>query len=268
MHNAKQLSVFKADTKPCRKIVHVNPEFYKRIRHMVDNDMIEHGGDTMLDLMSGDIIAASIQNGVFNRVDIKRGIIDWHCHPGTCRSNGECTIGMPSVMDMGLVTDGAALGNLAHMVFSREGTYVLQVKNELRFELLNNPSYAKELSKKNAKLFTNEYNAYSTDITHPGKKYKARARIIFNRLLAKASARKKKGKKLSAAEKQKIHIAQLDTLGNYPYTTFQKKYIALANNNGFCMKFFNTTVVPKFRIAFNCEFVSAGPGLKLGKKYQ
>jgi len=103
---------------------------------MVMNKGVEYGGDSIVDFTDGIVYPSTTQNGTFNSVDLQRGLVDWHTHPATCRKVNECTMGLPSPADLVNVLQGAALGTLCHLLYSREGTYVIQVTAPVRRALV------------------------------------------------------------------------------------------------------------------------------------
>ena len=57
--------------------------------------------------------------------------ITWHTHPFICYVKNLCYIGWPSGTDMGLIVSGYETGQIAHVLFSNEGTYVLQLSPQM-----------------------------------------------------------------------------------------------------------------------------------------
>lgn len=53
-----------------------------------------------------------------------------HSHPSKCRAN-ECALGIPSPSDMKNVVVGSLFGSINHLVFSKEGTYVIRLQDDI-----------------------------------------------------------------------------------------------------------------------------------------
>ena len=132
MSQAKDVSVNPA----CSGMFSIHPAFHTRIRKMVRDGSNEFGGDSIVDFREGIVYPSSTQSGTFNSVDLKRGLVDWHTHPATCRKVDQCTIGLPSPSDLVNVLKGASIGTMCHLLYSREGTYVIQVREDVRQGLL------------------------------------------------------------------------------------------------------------------------------------
>jgi hypothetical protein len=88
----------------------------------------EHGGNLAFDFRRKRLIRGDLGTGKYNRIEMSRGVVDWHSHPRRCLNNNTCALGLPSPMDLGNIILGSIYGTSAHMVYAAEGTYVLQVK--------------------------------------------------------------------------------------------------------------------------------------------
>jgi len=99
---------------------------------LAKNGDTEFGGNVKINKTSGVLTLGSIVKGSFNNVNFQRGIVDWHTHPFRCQDVNKCTIGLPSPGDMVNTIIGSSLGNLAHIVYSRDGVYILQVRESIR----------------------------------------------------------------------------------------------------------------------------------------
>jgi hypothetical protein len=53
--------------------------------------------------------------------------VDFHTHPAKCLNDDTCTVGVGSPGDMINIYLGVLKGNQYHMIYSREGTYVISV---------------------------------------------------------------------------------------------------------------------------------------------
>lgn len=131
----------------CKGIFKVDEEFHSRNRKCI-NDMVEHGGNCVLDFSNKLVLPAEAKTGGYNFVNMPRGIIDWHSHPRRCKSNSMCAIGLPSPMDMVNIVLGAMHGTKAHLVYSHEGTYLVQVREEILKQLRESPCYFKMYEEK------------------------------------------------------------------------------------------------------------------------
>jgi hypothetical protein len=58
----------------------IDKAFHKRLRSIVANGSVEHGGDSRLDYEHGHILPATEQTGSFSGVQLNRGVVDWHTH--------------------------------------------------------------------------------------------------------------------------------------------------------------------------------------------
>ena len=143
----------------CSNIFSVDAKFHKRVRCYVKKTLKEHGGDTVIDFDHNKVLPATMQVGKYDRVDLNRGLVDWHTHPAGCLNRDTCTIGLPSPADMANVAIGVASGTLAHMVYSREGTYVIQMKYQVRSRLLTDPTYRTAKAKRSSKVFSELYHS-------------------------------------------------------------------------------------------------------------
>lgn len=73
----------------------------------------------------------SIEKGSSSSVSTPLGRVNFHTHPLHCYISGEVIWGWPSGEDMGQCIRFAQMGNLYHVVFSLEGTYVTVVNKRL-----------------------------------------------------------------------------------------------------------------------------------------
>ena len=61
------------------------------------------------------------------QVDIPFDYLTWHTHPTICYIKNMCYIKWPSGMDMGSIFKAYKRGQIGHFLFSREGSYLIQV---------------------------------------------------------------------------------------------------------------------------------------------
>jgi hypothetical protein len=94
----------------------------------------EHGGAAHIDWTSvqqGQRVVfreGKTVKGGYDYIDIPRALIDWHSHPGSCKSKNVCALGVPSPDDMRNVFIGAFAGSLGHLVYAKEGTFTIQLE--------------------------------------------------------------------------------------------------------------------------------------------
>ena len=73
----------------------------------------------------------SIEKGNSSSVSTPLGRVNFHTHPLHCYISGDVIWGWPSGEDMGQCIRFAQMGNLYHIIFSLEGTYVVVVNKRL-----------------------------------------------------------------------------------------------------------------------------------------
>ena len=73
----------------------------------------------------------SIEKGNSSSVSTPLGRVNFHTHPLHCYISGNVIWGWPSGEDMGQCIRFAQMGNLYHIIFSLEGTYVIVVNKKL-----------------------------------------------------------------------------------------------------------------------------------------
>lgn len=220
------MSVRGLSNKPfCSNTFSVDSKFHRKIRKLMNEAKKEYGGDSRVDFTKGLILPATMQVGGYDKVDLNRGVIDWHTHPNKCLNSSKCTIGLPSPSDMANVAIGVADGTLAHLIYSREGTYVVQM-----------------MYKERAKLFS--------DLAYRTSKPKS-VEAAFNRLF-------------DAMDKTDPHVGSYRSKSaatQVSYSNFSKQFRELAKAQGFCLQLFKGNAIPKFSLHYNCSALSGGPGL-------
>lgn len=100
----------------------------------------------------------SINKGEKNSVETPLSVINFHTHPLPCYINAETVWGWPSGEDLKICIDFAEDGNLTHLIFAIEGTYIIDVNRKLlNFLKKNNEikTYIQELFK-----YTHIYRMY------------------------------------------------------------------------------------------------------------
>lgn len=114
----------------CSKTFKVDARTHTGNRHYV-HDKGERGGSMSVDFKRGTLQNNGVtQSSKYNRIEMDRGAIDWHSHPGSCLNDNMCALGLPSPMDLVNIIKGSLYGTRAHMVYAKEGTYVVQLSRE------------------------------------------------------------------------------------------------------------------------------------------
>ena len=118
----------------------VHKDMHQDLSKLMKTGTVEYGGNTVLTINNrvGVLTKGQMTKGQFNNVNLPRGIVDWHTHPRTCRSPNNCTLGLPSPADMMNILIGSSKGNLAHMVYSTEGVYLIRVKEYVKLSITSN----------------------------------------------------------------------------------------------------------------------------------
>ena len=123
----------------CFGVFSVDPVVHRENREFT-RDLAEHGGNLGLDFRSKTLVRGSISVGEYNKLQImERGVVDWHSHPAPCLNANTCTEGLPSPWDLANHVIGALHGSAAHMVYSAEGTYLIQVRAAFLRKLIASP---------------------------------------------------------------------------------------------------------------------------------
>jgi hypothetical protein len=88
----------------------------------------EHAGRFEFELQGGEIVSKLIdfKEGDDSSVETVPGLINFHTHPLDCYKGEKTVWGWPSGDDMREVIRFGLHGNLSHLVFTLEGTYVIQ----------------------------------------------------------------------------------------------------------------------------------------------
>ena len=101
-------------------------------------DKKEHGGNFVVNYGDSALARdtrAHEAKGAFNEVNIDRSHIDWHTHPSQCKSDGTCTVALPSPADLLNVAVGSLYGNAAHVLYTEDGAFVISVPPALQHKL-------------------------------------------------------------------------------------------------------------------------------------
>ena len=138
----KQINQF-FKCKKCAGVFVVAKEFHMRNR-MLTHDNKEHGGNMTFDMKDLILKKGEETDGEYNSVDLPRGVVDWHTHPRECKDDDTCAIGIPSPTDLANVVVGFVYGTVAHLVYSKEGTYCIQVKMDTLEKVADNKKILSE----------------------------------------------------------------------------------------------------------------------------
>jgi hypothetical protein len=93
--------------------------------------MVEHGGNFVLNFANRTLYEGTEATGKYNQIDMVRGVVDFHTHPRQCLNDNTCAVGIPSPADINNIMLGAIYGTMGHLVYSREGTYLIQISPRL-----------------------------------------------------------------------------------------------------------------------------------------
>lgn len=140
----------------------VSPSFHKECRRLPEK-MVEHGGTMKTDRANGNIVKSkSRTDNIYDRVNLPYGEIQYHSHPGECLNDEKCAIGIPSPVDMsGFVQEASVRGTLAHLVYSKEGTYMIRIKPKVLAMLRKHPKLRKEFRKRVIKKYERMHDVFA-----------------------------------------------------------------------------------------------------------
>ena len=117
----------------CRRCVtefKVDQQTHLKHRGFVQQKM-EYGGSLTFDFGKRLLTEGTVQTGAYNNISMSRGGVDWHSHPARCLNDKTCALGLPSPMDLQNITLGMLFGTVAHLVYAREGTYLVRLDHVL-----------------------------------------------------------------------------------------------------------------------------------------
>ena len=110
--------------KHCAVEFKVDHETHMKHRGFVQQKK-EFGGSLKFNFRTRKLTEGHVDSGAYNNISMSRGGVDWHSHPSHCLNDKTCALGLPSPMDLQNITLGVLFGTVAHMVYSREGTYLV-----------------------------------------------------------------------------------------------------------------------------------------------
>lgn len=116
--------------KHCAVEFQVDPKTHQTNRGFIQQKR-EYGGSLIFDFKRRLLFDGPISTGAYNNISMGRGGVDFHTHPAHCLNDKKCALGLPSPLDLQNITLGALFGTVAHMVYSREGTYLVQLDSKL-----------------------------------------------------------------------------------------------------------------------------------------
>jgi len=112
----------------------LDEKFMNKIYNSIRNDKYEIAGKILfkdIECKNGVcnkiIDDYTIKNGNKSSVYTPYGIINFHTHPASAYKGENAKYGWPSGEDMGQCLEFADIGSLVHLVFTLEGTYVINV---------------------------------------------------------------------------------------------------------------------------------------------
>ena len=117
----------------------IDSTFIKKIKQSLKYDSDEIAGvllfentDCKADTCNKKSTEFVIKRGDGASVYTPNGIINFHTHPNSCYESENAVYGWPSGEDMSQVIHFAKIGNMIHIVFSKEGAYVIKVNTLLK----------------------------------------------------------------------------------------------------------------------------------------
>lgn len=133
-------------------------------------DKKEHGGSMWIDFATGTVHNSRVGLGRYNRIEMDRGVVDWHSHPGKCLNDDMCALGLPSPQDIHNVIVGSLFGTKAHMVYAKEGTYLVQIDPALLEHMAMDEAFRKQ---KQEEIYYALEDLHKDFIAHPSLSYAA-----------------------------------------------------------------------------------------------
>ena len=120
----------------------LSDEFIKKIKESLRNDKIEIAGKLLFkdeetcnkDICNKRSTDFKINRGNEDSVATPHGIINFHTHPDQCYIDANTIYGWPSGEDIYQCISFAKRDNLIHIVFAKEGAYIIKVN-----KIISNP---------------------------------------------------------------------------------------------------------------------------------
>lgn len=131
----------------CNAIFKVDRATHLKMRDYTKNKLVEFGGNLKFNMKTKTLTPGTTSSGEYNGINVERGVVDWHSHPSQCKNDNTCALGLPSPSDLRNILLGAMHGTSAHLVFSKEGTYMIQVRAPLLRKLQNDDDENKTMLK-------------------------------------------------------------------------------------------------------------------------
>ncbi len=111
----------------CTATFHFDEKVHKLRRQYVYNETVEYGGNSRINYDTKTIEPKDTNtSNQFAASTISDSRVDWHTHPAQC-VKGLCTLGIPSAVDLENIFVLSLEGPIAHLVYSKEGTYLIRL---------------------------------------------------------------------------------------------------------------------------------------------
>ena len=138
----KVVQQYKNNNGLCQSILYITPSTMNTLNDFLSNS-VEYGGVMIPRKISQNEYMLSL--GALTKgsddltVVIPKGYITWHTHPFICYKNNLCYIAWPSGLDMNTILSQYMNGMLAHFIFTKEGTYIIQLTSQMMEFMKNIP---------------------------------------------------------------------------------------------------------------------------------
>ena len=120
----------------CQTQIQISSELINDINELYITKNVEFGGILGAKQIEGNkyllgLAARTKGNKITYKINVPSYYITWHTHPFICYTKHKCYIGWPSGQDMGRILEGYLNGEIAHVLFSNEGIYFIQLSPEM-----------------------------------------------------------------------------------------------------------------------------------------
>jgi hypothetical protein len=156
--------------KHCSAIFKVDKKTHLINRGFV-NEMKEFGGNLTFDMKNKTLYRGDLGTGHYNGIHLSRGIVDFHTHPAKCLNNNKCALSLPSPADLKNIVIGALFGTSAHLIYGKEGTFLVQVKASKLRKIQNNNDEISKFVKKIDSVFEKLHSRFIKNKNMPYRKY-------------------------------------------------------------------------------------------------
>lgn len=161
----------------CAVEFRVDPQTHMKHRGYL-REKREFGGSLRFDFRNRTLVEGVVGKGAYNSISMTRGGVDWHSHPSTCLNDNMCALGVPSPMDLQNITLGCLFGTVAHMVYAREGTYLVQLDPALLTKLKSSVETVTLFFADVDRTFSALHKEFIKSTREPYKKYSRRFRRV------------------------------------------------------------------------------------------